>query len=189
MPCTPRAPRSLLLTSALTALVLAGALAPVGCASREPNVKEVDTKLDSKGSTGTAVVGIDNKGDAILQEEKALSAEIRVALHVNENLRMNVRTEEHHLKSCWKSRARATTGEMPQLTDFDDAEAPAGTEEVGLVGGDIKVVRKEDAVARLKTERRRQDALRAHLNNVKKQREKCEFEAIRDTRPADDDEG
>lgn len=150
------------------------------CASREPGIQKVNTTLDSKGSTGTHRLGLNEKGDAILQEEQALSSEIRVAQHVNENLRMNVRTESFHLKECWKKRARATTGEMPELSEFHDTALPAGTEEIGMVGDDLKVVRKEDATLRLKNERRRQDELRAHLANVKRLKEKCEFEAARD---------
>jgi hypothetical protein len=150
------------------------------CTSRQPNVTQVDTKLEARGSTSTHTVGLDEKGDAILQEEHALASEIQVAQHVNENIRMNVSTEAYHLKDCWKKRARGTTGEMPVLSDYDDTLASTGTEEVGIVGGDIKVVRKEDAIVRLKAERRRQDELRAHLSNLKRQREKCEFEAARD---------
>ena len=162
------------------ASALASALIAIGCASRESNVKDVDTKLDARGSTGTQVVGLDAKGDAVLQDERALASEIRIAQHVNENIRMNVGTEGYHLKECWKNRARGTTGEMPEFTEYDDSAAVGGTEEVGLVNGDIKVVRKEDAVARLRVERRRQDGLRAHLSNLKRQREKCEFESARD---------
>jgi hypothetical protein len=153
----------------------------VSCASREPNVKQVDTSLQSKGSTGTHVVGLNAEGDAVLQQEAQLSSEIRVAQHVNENIRMNINTEFFHLKDCWKKRSRNTTGEMPELTEMKNLEpGVGGTEEVGLVDGQIKVVRKEDAVARLKAEKRHQEELRAHLDNVKRQREKCEFEAARD---------
>ncbi|MCA2958625.1 MAG: hypothetical protein IOD12_00135 [Silvanigrellales bacterium] len=155
----------------------------LSCASREPNVKNVDTTLEAKGSTGTQLVGLNEEGDAIVQEEKSLASEIRVSQHVNENLRMNVGTETFHLKECWKRRAQGTTGEMPEFSEYDDTALPAGTEEIGVVAGDIKVVRKEDAVARLKNERRRQEELRAHLSSVKRQREKCEFEAARDVAP------
>jgi hypothetical protein len=166
----------------LSKFALIGFFALASCASKDNQLKTIDTTLDSKGSTGTAVVGVNSEGQAILQQETQLSSEIRTAQHVNENLRMNIRSEFYHLKECWKNRARTTTKEMPELSEFEDSEAGATTtEEVGLVGQDVKVVRKEDAIARLRAEKRTQEGLRAHLSNTKKQREKCEFEAQRDS--------
>jgi len=170
------------MSRAAFALPLLFAVGHGACASREPNVKAIDTTLEARGSTGTDVVGINKDGDAILQQEHGLGSEIRVAQHVNENIRMNINTEFYHVKECWKNRARGTTQEMPELTEFADVGTGIkAKEEIGLVGNDVKVIRREDAVARLNAEKRHQEELRANLTNVRKQREKCEFEAARDT--------
>jgi hypothetical protein len=150
----------------------------VGCTSKEPNVKPVDTQLDAKGTTGSQSVGINKEGDAVLQEQQDLSARIRVLQHVNENLRMDLKTEFFNLKECWKSRSSKTTREMPELTQFDDLLTPDGSkEEIGEVNGSLKVVKTEDAVKRMKAEERTQEQLRANLKSVKAQKEKCEFES------------
>jgi len=154
-------------------------LVSVGCSSRSNNeVREVETKLDAKGSTGTHVIGLDKNGDATMQQEKQLSAEIRTVQHVNENLRLDLKSEFFELKGCLKKRAKAGDGKMPEISDFDDIETASNAkEEVGLVDGQLKIVRKEGAIDRLKAERTQNDELRALLKSVKKHRERCEFEA------------
>ena len=90
---------------------------------------------------------------------------------------MNIRTEFYELKACWKSRAKRTTNEMPELTPFELSEADGKmSEEIGMVGDSLKVVNTEDAVERLKSERRIQNELRSKLAAVTTQREKCQFE-------------
>ena len=84
--------------------------------------------------------------------------------HVNDNIRMNIRTEFYELKACWKSRAKRTTNEMPELTPFELSEADGKmSEEIGMVGDSLKVVNTEDE-------------LRSKLAAVTTQREKCQFE-------------
>jgi hypothetical protein len=163
---------STLLTLSLTLL------AATAC-STGPNVKEVDTSLERKGHTDTKMLGIDKKGNATLQEETPLDVEIRTTQHVNENLRMDLKTEVFNLKECWKKRASATTKEMPELTEFEglDAKLASSTEEVGTVNGEVKVVKREDAVERYNAEKKLQEKIRKYLADAKKQREKCEFEA------------
>ena len=161
----------------LAAAVLCAGM--VSCASKEPNVKPIDTTLDARGTTGSQKVGLNKEGNAVLQEQQDLGGEIRVLQHVNENLRMDVKSEFYLLKDCWKRRNINTTKEMPELSNFEDFETPdKSNEEVGMVNDSLKVVRTEDAVERLKAERRTQSQLRTNLKTVKAQREKCEFESL-----------
>jgi hypothetical protein len=162
----------------------------VGCSSRSNNeMRAIDTQLDAKGSTGTHVVGVDRNGDATLQEERQLSSEIRTMQHVNENLRLDLRSEFFNLKDCLKRRAKAGDGKMPEISDFDDIETATNfKEEVGIVDGQLKVVRKEGAVDRLKAERTQNDELRALLKSVKKHLERCEFETAEEGRFEGDSE-
>jgi hypothetical protein len=149
------------------------------CASKEPNIRPIDAGLDARGTTGDQRVGINKQGDAVLQEQLDLGGQIRVLQHVNENLRMDVKSEFFLLKDCWKKRNFNTTKEMPELSGFDDFETPdSSKEEVGIVNDSLKVVKTEDAIVRMNSEKRTQTQLRANLKTVKSQKEKCEFESL-----------
>lgn len=151
----------------------------VGCASNPNKPKEISTSLESSAYTPVGSVGLNKEGEAIVQEERSASVELAALQHVNENLHMDLNSEIFDLKRCRKALNRSTNGgdgEFPILTDMKKLQAvEKAHEEFGIEKGQLKIVKKEMLVEKIKAQRVYQSELNDLLGVVKEQREKCDF--------------
>ncbi len=152
----------------------------LGCFTPEHKVEEVDTSLEAKGKTDSGTIGINDKGQAIIQTENSAAEELKIQKVVNEELEAKLNHEHAGLKRCRKDMADERLGgnnELPEMTGVDDLkEATEMREEMGLnEGGDYKVVKKEYFEERLQKERKYEKSLRKMLKLYTNQRERCEL--------------
>lgn len=149
------------------------------CRSNEYKVEEIDTTLDAKGRSAGGTVGLNKEGEAIVQEQQQASVALTALQHVNENLRMDLKSHLYNVKTCRGELNRSRnggTGEAPELSEFPDLQAAEkSVEKIGLEDGELKIVKTEFLNDRMKAERTHQDELRALISTVKKQEELCAF--------------
>jgi bifunctional DNA-binding transcriptional regulator/antitoxin component of YhaV-PrlF toxin-antitoxin module len=151
-----------------------------GCSS---SLKRIDTSLDSKsqGSVqGGGVIGI-KEGQAIIQQESTPEDELRLQQWNNWNLEAKVNDEYYWLKRCQEERADPRLGGDGKITEIPELariQLPTEVrEEFGINGdGELKLVKREDYLKRLESERKAYLSFSSTLGLVKKYRERCEQE-------------
>ena len=170
--------------SPASALPLCSLLVPVfflavGCSSNANKPKEISTTLEASSYTPVGSVGLNKDGEAIVQQERSASVELDTLQHVNENLHMDLNSEIFDLKRCRKELNRSTNGgdgQYPVVTDMKKLQAvEKSREEFGIEKGQIKLVKKEMLVEKIKAQREYQSELNELIAVVKDQRDKCDF--------------
>jgi hypothetical protein len=151
----------------------------VGCVS-EYKVKEIDTKLEVKGSVGEKKLGLNDKKELILQEETSAEDELRVQQAVNFKLQEEYDREAFMLKSCRTDVSDPRlggSGEIPPISEVDQLKPLEEVKEaIGITDeGDIKVVKKSYFVDKLKLERKYDSTLRKMTKVIKRHKEECEY--------------
>lgn len=151
----------------------------LGCTSPEHQVTEIDTQLDVKGTVNGSSLGLNEEGQAILQTETSADTELRNQIWENNDLESKLYHEYHMLKWCRKDIADPRLGgqgEITKLPEIDDMKTTNEyKEEFGLDGNRLKVVKKEQYVERLKSERKYFKTLKNMTKTVKRSRENCEL--------------
>lgn len=154
-------------------------LSAVACRSKDHVVEDVDTHLESKGQSNDGEIGLNEKGQAILQSKTSASAELTIQEHVNEKLQSDLDSERHQLLLCRRDLSDPRlggTGEMSAIPEVDNLKMPEATDE--RLGRDEKgklvVVRKSFFDEKLQSERDYGKALQDVLRVVKRNREECE---------------
>jgi hypothetical protein len=147
------------------------------CASNAYEVKTVETKLNVKGEVNGQKLGINDKNEAIMQEEVRAQDELRIAQVVSEHFEEQLRNEAAELKRCKRDLADPRLGGRGELapdTDTDVAPYDAVKEEFGLADdGDLKIVRKSYYVDRLKSARAYSVTIQKMLKLIKRHNEEC----------------
>ncbi|MFZ9596534.1 MAG: hypothetical protein ACO3A2_10705 [Bdellovibrionia bacterium] len=152
----------------------------LGCSS---GLRKIDTRLDSQaqGSVqGGGVIGLKD-GLAIIQQESTAEDELRVQQWQNWNFETKLNDEYYWLKRCQQERADPRLGGNGKITEIPElARIHLPTEvheEFGInQQGDLKVVKREDYLKRLETERKALLTLSSTLATVTKFREQCDVE-------------
>jgi hypothetical protein len=151
-----------------------------GCATNPYKVKEIDTKIESKGRVGDSTLGLNDKKEAILQEEVSASDELVIQENVNMKIQEDLENENFKLKECRMDLADPRLGgrgDIPAIPEVDNLK-PADDikEEMGLTDqGDLKITKKTYFVDKLKSSRKYETTLRKMVKVTKKYREECEF--------------
>jgi hypothetical protein len=150
------------------------------CTSNKNKVKEIDNKIEVKGTTETGTVGLNEKGEAIIQEEIGADNELRRVEWSNNARKEELETEHDLLGRCRNDLADERLGgrgDPVPIPEIDNMKSYAQTrEEMGLVGEnkDLKVVRRTDFKEKLQAERQLSDSLRDMIKLVKKHNEDCQ---------------
>ena len=151
-----------------------------GCATTPHEVETVETEMEVKSKMGDKTIGLNDEGQAILQEETSAADELRIQNAVNENLSAELNGEAFYLNRCREDIADPRlggNGEVEEIKAIDDMRpVDEVKEEFGLdeSDGTLKVVRKEFYVEKLKSARKFEKSLKKLLRVVKKHRKSCE---------------
>lgn len=147
------------------------------CASSE-KVREIDTTIDPKGQVLNGTVGLNDKGEAIIQKQNAADNELRGLIWQNNQLETELNSQAYMLQWCREDIADPRlggTGDVVDIPEIDNMKPATDLKhELGLVGGNLVVVSKESFTQRLQAEQTYQTSLEKMVTQVKKIRTKCE---------------
>lgn len=142
-------------------------------------VKEIDSSLEIKGSVAGSSLGLNKNNEAILQSSTDADDELRGQVWENHDRENTLKFEYHMLKWCRQDIADTRlggSGEVANMPEIDQMKTAIELkEEFGIENGELKVVKKEHYVDRLKAERKYAHALKDMIRKVKKSRETCEI--------------
>jgi len=149
------------------------------CTSSDKKITEIDTKLDQKGSVDGKRIGLNDEGEAIIQEEVDADDELRRQQWANNRIYENLENDHHDLNHCRNDLADPRlggSGEVQPIPEIDSMKSlDSIKEDFGLSeDGGLKVVRKEFYVDRLKKERKYEVSLLKTQKIVKKHLAECE---------------
>jgi len=166
-----------LLTQSVKVLFLA--VLTVGCFTTN-KVQTLDTRLDVKGQVGDRKLGLNDKNEAILQEEVAAESELTTQINVSYYKQERLEMVVEELKICMTERAKLAnggSGSYPSIPESTALKNLAKTEEeFGLVGGNLRIVRKSSFVETLKMQRLLVERIEKEHNDIKRLLEQCEFD-------------
>lgn len=152
----------------------------VSCATNPDIVKPVETKLDVKGNVGDGKLGINDKNEAIIQEEKQAQDELVIQDAVNMRLKDEAGHHQGELKECLTylaDKRLGGNGKIPEIPDVDSLKTDEdSTEEFGQTDdGSLKMVKKTSFMGRLKNARSYEKSLRSITKVLEKQNEQCQM--------------
>ncbi len=151
------------------------------CSSNKYAVKEVDTKIEQKGSVGGGKVGVDDAGQAIIQTETEADDELRTQIWKNSEFEAKLNSEHQLLKQCRQERADPRlggSGDVVEIPEIDKmSTATEIKEDLGITKtGSLKVIKREMYIDRLARERKLETSLGNLVSLVRKHRDKCEVD-------------
>lgn len=157
------------------------ALIMSSCTTTKYVVKEIDTSIEVKGQVGDQKLGLNDDGQAILQEEVHASQELSVQRGANAMLQDELDMEYYELKDCREKMADPAiggSGKVKDLPEIDNLKEPSEMrEEFGSnADGDLKIVKRELFEQRLKKERKYMKTLRMMIKITTKHNELCQRE-------------
>jgi len=149
------------------------------CSSSDKKVYEIDTSLDQKGAVDGKRIGLNDDGEAIIQEEIDADDELRQQQWANNRVYENLENDHHDLNRCRTDLSDprlSGSGEVQRIPEIDSMKSiDSIKEDFGLnEGGELKVVRKEYYLDRLKKERKYEVSLRKTQKIVKRHLAECE---------------
>lgn len=136
------------------------------CSSNK--VKELNPTLDQRGEVAGARFGVDENGQAIIQEEKESTKEMYFLILENNNLEDKYASEQSNLQACRDNMADPANGgngsivQIPSLEPIKE-QAKAVKQEFGLYRERFYSIDKYDLKERLDIERKYNSIL-ADLN-------------------------
>lgn len=150
-----------------------------GCATQEHSVKELDSEITkTKGSVNGGVVGLNDKNQVLVQEESFATDELLVQQEVNFRLQENYENEAFLLKKCrvdLSDPRLGGNGELPEFKEVDSfKDIVEIKEEMGLVNGEIKIVKKSFFDEQYKAEKKLTTTLHKMISVTKDSKERCE---------------
>jgi hypothetical protein len=153
----------------------------VAC-STPHEVKELESgELDIKGSTTYGKVGLNEKKQVVIRNEKSADFELTVQQMANERLRDEAIREVRVLQLCREELADPRLGGNGKITNLPAVDGLQAVveqrEEVGLdEGGNLNVVQEEYFMERLKAERKYEKDVRRLLETATKHRKECDMQ-------------
>ncbi len=160
---------------------LALALTTVSCASPYAVRTIEPEKLEIKGKVGDQILALNEKDEAILQEEVKAQDELRIAEAVNYSFLEDARSLSAELYRCRKDMADPRlggSGKLPDEIDVEDMATPVPVKErfgKDAENGDLKFVRQTYYQDRLKSAKSHRTSLERIIKLLKRQYEECEF--------------
>ena len=156
-------------------------LALSGCSSNKYEVKQVDTKMDVQGHFDGKSIGLDDKNQAIIQQETSAESELKQQQLKNYDTERKLNYNYAQLTQCRQELADPRLGGNGQMTEIPEIDQMKGTgqikEDVGLTEqGQLEVVKKEYYIDRLQRERRYGDTMKDMLRLIDKYNHTCQQE-------------
>lgn len=173
-----------IVVSAARLTLFSGLALQLGCFASNPNeAKEIETKIEPKGSVGDSKIGLNDKKEVIMQRETSAEDELRVQQAVNLKIQDDLNRERFLLKACRMDMSDPRLGgegRMPEIPEVDQLKDENEVrEEFGLdADGQIKFVKREQFLERLKAERKYEKSLRQMLKLISSHREECEQKMV-----------
>ena len=154
-------------------------LVATSCSSTKYVAKKIDTTIDVKGKVDDGYIGLNKKGQAIIQEETEADDELRTQQWENSRLENQLYTDSDRLKRCRNDLSDPRlggSGSVSPVPSIDDIKSPAELkEEFGIDSeGRLKVVKRSFFVEKLRAERKYARSLKKLIKQVKKHRVECE---------------
>jgi hypothetical protein len=164
---------------AFSAVLLAGAIS--GCSSNPNKAKDLDTKLDTKGAIGGEQIGLNDNKEVVIQKQANTDAELRELGWKEYDLEQKIHSDHELLTQCREELADPRlggSGNMTEIPEIDTMKTPAqAKEELGITeNGQLKLVKKEFYMERLKAERDYVDSLKGEQKLIGKYKANCERE-------------
>lgn len=165
-------------------LILMMVLLSANCTScvTDPNrVQKIDTSLEAKGRVDNKTLGIDKDRMIILQEDTSAADALRTQQNVNlQTLTVDLSQPAHSLKRCRTELSDPRlggNGVIPEMQEIDNMKTPTEIrEEIGLdKDGEIKVVKREFFIEKLKLERAYAKSLETSVKTITRHLEECEY--------------
>jgi hypothetical protein len=138
-----------------------------GCAS----VPEANTELEPIAQGHDYVIGADDEGKVIYQTETPIMTEIHIVQIANERLEENLHGYLYELTECRNELISKVTSEHELDTLKETLPVK---EEVGMVGDDMKVVKRQDVVQMLEVEKKYNSSLKRMGKLVKRDLRECD---------------
>ena len=154
-------------------------MATTHCSHDEHVPQEIDDKIEKKGETSNGDIGINKDGQVIIQTETDAAAKLKIEQFKNQNLEDQLGQAHLKLKRCREDLADPRLGGDGSVTDLPEIDGLKSTseakEEFGLdEKGNLKFVKREFYLERLKREVKYQKSLSQMLKVVQKNSVKCE---------------
>lgn len=151
-----------------------------GCSTTPYQLERVNNQLSEQGKIGDASIGINDKNQAIVQVENTAATELKLQQWRNYDLEKEISYNRSQLSRCQTEIADPRLGGDGHVVDIPEAEvvgASVTREEFGTDdNGQLKVVKKEFYVERLKFERQRESTLGDTSAAINKRLDTCERE-------------
>ena len=150
------------------------------CTTTEGTVEEMDNEIKTSGQIMDSKIGVNDDNQAIIQTETAADDELRIQQWNNNKKEDEVESEFLALKQCREDRADPRlggSGDVRPIPAVDNLKMPSEIkEQIGIDSkdGQLKVVKKELYVKRLKQERRYEVTLNKMLKTLVQYKESCE---------------
>lgn len=151
-----------------------------GCSTTPYQLERVNNQLSEQGKIGDASIGINDKNQAIVQVESTAATELKLQQWRNYDLEKEISYNRSQLSRCQTEIADPRLGGDGHVIDVpeaDSARTSVTKEEFGTDdNGQLKVVKKEFYVERLKLERQRESTLGITSAAITKRLDTCERE-------------
>lgn len=156
-------------------------ISTIQCTSTEHVVEELDDDLEVKSKSGDKAIGLNDDGQAVIQEESSAAEELKMQQLINDELEADLEQVHHEVKRCRQDLADPRLGgdgDYKQMTEIDGIkEKTELKEKFGLDDGDnLKFVKRELYAERLKNERKYEKSVRKLVKMLKTQNEKCQIQ-------------
>lgn len=149
-----------------------------GCATTAPKLEAVDNKITVKGNTQEGVMGLDTKGNLVIQKEIEASDALRMQQSVNAFKKERLEREYYDLKLCVRDMSdprlsgKGFGGKLPSLNVVDnyiEEKEQMGTDEQG----NIKIVTRKSFTEQLNSSRKLEKTLDGLYSLVVEQLDDC----------------
>jgi hypothetical protein len=159
-------------------LLLVGALLATACTTPGKVETFEDDGFVEKGKTADSLVGVNDKGQAVINTEKHADVELQSQQMANYSMRERLGWELADLQRCHEDASALGGGAaVPAPPDIDIPDNEPENEKIGLTeSGELKVKTQEIYETRLKDERTRGEKLWELLKKAKKLNEACQSE-------------
>lgn len=151
------------------------------CASNPNKAKDVDTKLDQKGSYQGSKIGLNENKEVVVQTETAADDELRQLSWRNYDHEKKIAASTDQLSRCRNEIADPRLGGNGQVTEIPEVDSlkPMASvkEELGITeSGNLAVIKKEMYAEMLKSHRKYEESLRLSSKTIEKAKSACERE-------------
>jgi hypothetical protein len=152
-----------------------------GCSTpNQHQVEEVETEIEAKESIGSSQIGLNDEGEVIIQRKTSAGYELESQQFINAALRDDLERFHGTLTQCRRELADPRLGGNGSQIKMPDAQGLKTDvdlrEEFGITdAGDLRFVKREFYLERLKAERNYGEAIKRTLALLKQHNAECDI--------------